>query len=143
MVRLCRHSSWPDTTCNVHALGFCRLVTILLIMLTAGSCSSVGVCLTHFWACAEQVQDLQTELQQRTDMVATLDAQLLESNEMVADLKQASPKTRSPRVSRKQHKKKSGPGAVASWVVKAGVTVGGTLLAGQAVQHYQGQQPKK
>lgn len=84
---------------------------------------------------------LQTELQQRSDLVACLDAQLQESNDLIATLKQAHATI--PHTAKKQHKSKSGPAAVAGWVVKTGVTVGGTLLAGQAMQHYQAQQPKK
>ena len=84
---------------------------------------------------------MQTELQQRNDLVACLDAQLQESNDLIATLKQAHATI--PHTAKKQHKSKNGPAAVAGWVVKTGVTVGGTLLAGQAVQHYQAQQPKK
>ena len=83
---------------------------------------------------------LHTELQQRSDLVACLDAQLQESNDLIATLKQVHA-TR-PRTAKKQHKGKRGPAAVAGWVVKTGVTVGGTLLAGQAMQHYQAQQSK-
>lgn len=88
-----------------------------------------------------QVTRLQTELQQYSDLVACLDAQLQEGNEVIAQLKQAL--ASKPATARKQPKGKSGPAAVAGWVVKTGVTVGGTLLAGQAMQHYQAQQPKK
>lgn len=87
------------------------------------------------------MDQLNTELQQRSDLVACLDAQLQESNELIAHMKQARVST--PRNAKKQQKGKSGPAAVAGWVVKTGVTVGGTLLAGQAMQHYQAQQPKK
>lgn len=83
------------------------------------------------------------EIQQRSDLVAALDAQLLESNEMVAQLQQLQAQASSHKAGKKQHKGRSGPAAVAEWVVKTGVTVGGTLLAGQAVQHYQAQQPRK
>lgn len=83
------------------------------------------------------------ELQQRNELVATLDAQLLESNEMVAQLKQPQAQASSQKAVKKQQKGKSGHAAVAGWMVKTGVTVGGTLLAGQAVQHYQAQQPRK
>ena len=88
-----------------------------------------------------QVTQLHTELQQRSDLAACLDAQLQESNELIANMKQAH--ASAPRTAKKQHKGKSGPAAVAGWVVKAGVTVGGTLLAGQAVHHYQAQQSKQ
>ena len=83
------------------------------------------------------------ELQQRNELVATLDAQLLESNEMVAQLKQPQAQASSQKAVKKQQQGKSGPAAIAGWMVKTGVTVGGTLLAGQAVQHYQAQQPRK
>ena len=73
--------------------------------------------------------------------MACLDAQLQESNDLIATMKQAHAST--PHTVKKQRRGKSGPAAVAGWVVKTGVTVGGTLLAGQAMQHYQAQQPKK
>ena len=73
--------------------------------------------------------------------MACLDAQLQESNEFIAQMKETHANT--PNIAKKQRKGKSGPAAVAGWVVKTGVTVGGTLLAGQAMQHYQAQQPKK
>lgn len=88
-----------------------------------------------------QVTRLKSDLQQSSDLVACLDAQLQEGNEVIAQLKQAHA---SRQISaKKQPKSKRGPAAVAGWVVKTGVTVGGTLLAGQAMQHYQAQQPKK
>ena len=90
-----------------------------------------------------QVQELQMELQRRADLVHALDAQLLKSNEMLASLKEAEASSSSPPKQKKQHKLKRGPGAVAGWVVKTGITVGGTLLAGQAVQNYQAQQPRR
>jgi len=90
-----------------------------------------------------QVQEVRVELQQRNELVATLDAQLLESNELVAHLQQLKAQANLHKAAKKQQKGKSGPAAVAGWVVKTGVTVGGTLLAGQAVQHYQAQQPRR
>ena len=86
-----------------------------------------------------QVTQLQTDLQQSSDLVACLDAQLQEGNELIAQLKQAGRQISA----KKQPKSKRGPAAVAGWVVKTGGPVGGTLLAGQAMQHYQAQQPQK
>lgn len=94
-------------------------------------------------ALALQVQEVRVELQQRNELVVALDAQLLESNDLVAHLQQLQAQASSQKAAKKQQKGKSGPAAVAGWVVKTGVTVGGTLLAGQAVHHYQAQQPKK
>ena len=87
------------------------------------------------------MQEVRLELQQRDELVATLDAQLLESNEMVAHLQQA--QASSHKAAKQQQQGKSGPAAFAGWVVKTGVTVGGTLLAGKAVQQYQAQQASK
>ncbi len=98
---------------------------------------------SYQYLCALKVQELHVELQQRSDLVASLDAQLLESNEMVAQLKQLQAQSCTPHAAKKQQKGKSGPAALAGWVVKTGVTVGGTLLAGHAVQHYHAQQPRK
>ena len=86
------------------------------------------------------MDQLNNELQQRSHLVACLDAQLQESNELIAHMKQAQDRT--PRTAKKRQKGKNGPAALAGWVMKTGVTVGGTLLAGQAMQHYQAQQAK-
>lgn len=120
-------------------------ITCLTACPSKETCQHLFACLTghHQSLLVLQVQEVQVELQQRNDLVASLDAQLLESNEMVAQLKQLQAQVSTSHVQKKQHKSKSGPAAVAGWVVKAGVTVGGTLLAGQAVQHYQAQQPRK
>ena len=90
-----------------------------------------------------QMQEVRLELQQRDELVATLDAQLLESNEMVAHLQQLQAQASSHKAAKQQQQGKSGPAAFAGWVVKTGVTVGGTLLAGKAVQQYQAQQASK
>lgn len=90
-----------------------------------------------------QVQQLQLDLQQSNNLVASLDAQLLESNELVAQLQQqpASQEASAPVKPRK--KSSGGPGGAVGWVLRTGATVGGTILAGHAVQHYQAQQPRK
>ena len=89
-----------------------------------------------------KVQQLQLELQQSSDVVACLDAQLTESNELVAKSEQHAGAAQ-PAGEQRRKKSHSGPGGAVGWVLRAGATVGGTLLAGHAVQHYQAQQPRK
>lgn len=89
-----------------------------------------------------RVQQLESELQQTTDAVACLDAQLMESHEMVA-APERSKKAVQAAAEPRRKKGSSGPAGAIGWVLRAGATVGGTILAGHAVQHYQAQQPKK
>lgn len=112
---------------------FCTSVTI------HGDCSNTAY--TNAF-CELQVQQLQSDLEQSRVLANSLDAQLLESNEVLSKLQSTVNHQQS--VSAQPRKKSSGgPGGAVGWVLRTGATVGGTILAGHAVQHYHSQQPRK
>ena len=89
-----------------------------------------------------QVQQLQTDLEQSKVLATSLDAQLLESNELLSKLQSVANGEQSA-AAQPRKKSSGGPGGAVGWVLRTGATVGGTILAGHAVQHYHAQQPRK
>lgn len=96
----------------------------------------------HGFCVAWQVQQLQAELEASKNTASALAAQLNDSHEALASLPQpACSEQAATVVPRKKGSK--GPGGAVGWVLRTGATVGGTILAGHAMQHYQAQQPRK
>lgn len=89
-----------------------------------------------------QVQHLQADLEASKLLVSSLETQLQENIDSVVRQQQAASSEQAAAAQPRKRGSK-GPGGAVGWVLRTGATVGGTILAGQAVQHYQAQQPRK